>query len=243
MTLEESISTLHSQFQLFSSHDFDGDLSILKVLSTLPEFAYLVEFYQVYKDYFGVEKNNQINSKYSKNRDLPFIGKSALEKQEVKFIFYFEGSLSKEEKLSITVLSHLWQTNNDNIINMFCGEEKWRQEKWWHVNNYNFVKNTLNISNEVTQNSFITDSVRFSDMNGNSDDEKNKSLIIQEILLLKPKLVICVGTKARDLVGMKYYNQDTKFHFVPFPSFQYRSKVEGYKSMYKELNSILNGIN
>ncbi|GGD68468.1 hypothetical protein GCM10011514_35720 [Emticicia aquatilis] len=238
MTLEESISNLHSQFQLFSSQDFDKDLSILKVLSTLPEYAYLFEFYKVYKDYFGIIKDTQAVSRYSTNRDLPFIGKNALEKQEVKFIFYFEGSLAEEAKLSITVLSHLWLTTEEDIINKFCGKGK-----WWYENNYRFIKDNLNISNEVIQNSYITDSVRFSDKNGKSDDEKNRKFIKQEILLLKPKLVICVGTKAKDLVGMKYYDQNTKFHYVPFPSFQFKSKVEGYKSKYEELNSVLISLN
>lgn len=242
MTIENRIARLHAEYQLFSSEDFKRERgNILKELSAdKPNFGYLSSFYENYGAFFGNEKDIHANTNVSRSRDLPFLGESAIMNQKVKFIFYFEGSLSDEDKLSITVLVHLWLTNEESIVNNYFPE-------WWRRTNYNFVKDKLNISKEVIQNSFVTDAVRFTiedkkedneKITYKSDDEKNSELISKEIELLNPQLVICIGWKAKDLVGMKYREQNTKFHFVPFPSFQYKKRVEKHNDMYEALEGI-----
>lgn len=63
--------------------------------------------------------------------------------------------------------------------------------------------------------------------------KKNRNLICEEIKLFKPKLVVCVGTKARNLVGIRYYDFPVQFHYVRFP------KYHNDNNIYKELNEIL----
>lgn len=146
-------------------------------------------------------------------------------KGEADFIFYFEGSLANTNKLSITVLAHLWLTEDEAIINKFIGKDK-----WWTLSNYQNIKTKLKILETHVHKSYITDAKRF------KNNDKCSELIISEINLLKPKFVISIGHTAKNLVGMNYYDLPTKFHFVKFP------KYHNDMSIYKDLNSIMNKI-
>lgn len=128
----------------------------------------------------------------------------------------------KKDKISITLLSHLWLTEDEAIINKFLGKTK-----WWTKANFSKIKKSLRIDREIVERSYISDSVRF------EKDETNMKLIRKEIKLFKPKLVVCVGNKARDLVGMRYYDFPTKFHYVRFPKYHKDNYI------YEELNEIL----
>lgn len=232
MTTE--LAMLHAEFNLFSQEDFTNRENIIKTLKKYPQnFEKLIGFYDNYSQFFRAERSQLPSKKCANNRDLPFIGDSAIEFQKVEFVFYFEGSKqdNKEQnnkKIGLTVLANLWLTENKELLNDFL-----EKEKWWKTKNYEYIKKTLNIEPEIIKHSYITDAVRF-------DDEKsNKALIEKEIMLLRPKLVICIGNAAKELVGMKYYEQDTKFHAIPFPSLRFKEKVAGKKHEFLKLNDIL----
>jgi hypothetical protein len=163
-----------------------------------------------------------VNNEQARSRDLPFIGENVLKSGNSKYFFLFEGSLAKD-KLSISVFSHLWITNNETIINEFCGKNG-----WWKKSDYLSIKTKLNITKEIAINSYVTDAIRFNEKN------QNTNLIYEEIELFKPKLVICVGSKARDIVGMRYLKGDIKFHHVKFPKYHKETKE------YDELKQIMN---
>ena len=228
MEISTQLAKLHDDFSLFSKDDFlitTGN--IINSLKMFDEFSYLYNFYKIYGSNFLNKIPTSVNVKEAKNRDLPFIGKNVISNQRADFIFYFEGSLSKEDKLSITVLSHLWLTFDEKVINTFCGKNL-----WWTVANFKNIRDRLNLSKKVISNSYITDAIRFD----RSQNEKNTKLAYEEILLLKPKLVICIGTKAKETIGMKFLVQNTKFHYIKFP------KYHNDTNIYKELNKILENL-
>lgn len=226
MDITTNLANLHARYGLFSKNDFEKkEGNILVRLKQFNEFSYLSNFYNEYIACFTNNTTHSNNTKESIKKDLPFIGEKVIKKQKAEFIFYFEGSLAKEEKLSITVLSHLWLINDQNIINAFCGKELW----WTHAN-FNNIKNRLNLSPKVVSNSYITDAIRF----GKEQSKKNRELAFEEISLLNPQVVICVGTKARDTIGMRYLSQETKFHFIKFPKYHNENEI------YNHLNEILN---
>lgn len=228
MGITSSLAKLHSRFCLFSKNDlYKEEGNIIDRVKQFDKYSYLSNFYENYKADFSNDVTYSINSKVARTRDLPFIGENVINKQKAEFIFYFEGSLSEINKLSITVLSHLWLTNDQNIIKAFCGKNLW----WTHAN-FSNIKNRLNLSEKVISNSYITDSIRFN----KNDSEKNKELAYEEILLLNPQVVICVGTKARDTIGMRYLPQNTKFHFVKYPKYHCENEI------YTHLNQILNSL-
>lgn len=228
MNITTNLANLHARHGIFSKDDFDKkEGNILIKMKQFNEFSYLSNFYDEYIACFTNNTTHSNIAKESIKNDLPFIGEKVIKKQKAEFIFYFEGSLAKEEKLSITVLSHLWLINDQNIINAFCGKELW----WTHAN-FNNIKNRLNLSQKVIVNSYITDAIRF----GKNQNVKNRELAYEEILLLNPQVVICVGTKARDTISMRYLSQDTKFHFIKFPKYHNENEI------YYQLNEILNSL-
>ena len=218
------LGILHNKYKLFSTDDFNivPEKNIINILS---DFPWLQEYYEYYQTQFDNTIPNNPNQKEARSKDLPFLGKEVLASGKADFIILFEGSLSEGDRLSISVLCHLWLTEEESIINKYCGKGK-----WWTHNNYLNVKNRLNINNEIINRSYITDAIRF----GNKED--NKNLIWEEIELFKPKLVICIGNKAKDLVGMRHHDLPTKFHYVKFP------KYHNDDTMYEELNKILDKI-
>lgn len=229
MDISNKLAKLHNDFNLFSKDDFlKKQGNIINSLEEYPEFSYLYEFYKIYGPNFTNKTSIQISTPEARNRDLPFIGKNVIENKRADFIFYFEGSLSHESKLSITVLSHLWLTDNDDIINKFCGKNL-----WWTIGNFNNIRKKLNFSKKVIENSYITDAIRF---NKAKQSDYNTILAYEEIRLLNPKLVVCIGTKAKDTIGMKYIDSNTKFHYIKFP------KYHNDTDIYTELNVILESL-
>jgi len=213
-----SLGEIHNESGLFSKTVFDQVKKENNIIEYLDDFPYLRIFYDKYIEQFGENNPNKIDRAEAINVDLPFIGEKAIYNEQIDFMFYFEGSRQKKDKISITVLSHLWLTEDDAIINKFLGKTK-----WWTKANFLNIKNRLAIDNRITERSYISDAVRF------ENDEINRNLIYEEIKLFKPKLVVCVGSKARDLVG----DFPVKSHYVKFP------KYHNDNDIYKELNEIL----
>ncbi|MDI3544688.1 MAG: hypothetical protein PWQ43_124 [Rikenellaceae bacterium] len=217
-----SLGEIHNESGLFSKNVFDQVKKENNIIEYLDDFPYLRIFYDKYIEQFDENNPNKIDRAEAINIDLPFIGEKAIYNEQIDFMFYFEGSRQDKDKISITVLSHLWLIEDEAIINKFLGENK-----WWTKENFSNIKNRLLIDSEIIKRSYISDAVRF------ENDETNRKLICKEIKLFKPKLVVCVGTKARDLVGMRYYDFPTKFHHVRFPKYHKDNYI------YEELKEIL----
>lgn len=221
LKIANSLGAIHNKYKLFSSEDFQIPKE-KNIIHALDEFPYLQNFYNYYIANFEHNESNVINRTEAKNTDLPYIGKQAIVNGKIDFMFYFEGSRQVVDKISITVLAHLWTTYDQKIIDRFCGKDK-----WWTEANFRNIRNRLSIKKHVVDRSYITDAVRFE-----QDDESSK-LIHEEIAYFKPKIVICVGTKARDLVGMRYYDFPVQFHYVKFPKYHKEDDI------YVDLNKIL----
>ncbi|MCF8317090.1 MAG: hypothetical protein K9I71_13245 [Ignavibacteriales bacterium] len=224
MNFSKELGILHNKYGLFSRASFSVKYE-KNIINFLEDFPYLKSFYEEYQKEFTSNQKEQIDSKEARSTDLPFLGIDVITKGEADFIFYFEGSLASTDKLSITVLAHLWLTNDKRIIDKFIGKNK-----WWTFSNYRNVKSKLNVQVSHTLKSYIADAKRF------KDNDKCSDLIHDEINLLKPKLVISIGNTAKNLVGMNYYELPTKFHFVKFPKYHNDLKI------YTNLNSIMNRI-
>ncbi|POY35138.1 hypothetical protein C3K47_16275 [Solitalea longa] len=222
--LSESLGNLHNQHRLYINSDFLREEE-KNIIYHLDDFNYLKKFYLKYRTFITNNEENYLNNKKARNLDLPFLGQKVIESGKADFIFYFEGSLSSNDKLSITVLAHLWLTQNDEIINKFCGEGK-----WWTNSHYRNIQEKFNIKTSVTERSYIADSKRF------ESNERCSKLIHDEIKLLEPKIVICVGNTAKDLTGMNYFDLPTKFHYVKFP--KYHNDNEIYNSLRKILDKL-----
>jgi hypothetical protein len=233
MNLTEKLSKLHGEYSLYSKKELDSEdkNNIINSLKDTKELVYLHDFYKNYSSFMDDFEKEDIK------RDLPFIGKSVIEKEKAKFLFYFEGSLSKEKKLSITVLANLWGIKDSKLIEKFCwkdnNDKKENPHKWWTLSNFNKINNQLGIEMKIANNSYITDAKRL------ISDIENHKLIHEEIKMLEPKLVICIGDVARNIVGMKYY-KNTKFHHVGFPSNRHSISLKSEnKKAYDELKKIL----
>jgi len=236
MLLAKNLAELHSFYGVYSSealHSKSGN--ILNELYKYEEFDYLNNFYNHYIKSYDDTITLEINDKRARSKDLFFIGENVIKTAYSKFFFVFEGSLSPTEKLSITVLSHLWLTGNDELIKEFCGKDK-----WWTLSNYLNAKEKLNITKEFADDSYVTDAIRIGSNEAAGATKEmhklNQELIYAEIILLKPKLVICVGKTAQDILGMRYLNQDTKFHAVKFP--KYHNETGGYKELLTIMENI-----
>jgi len=223
--LANILGEIHNRYSLFSSVDFkvkNGD----NIITALDEFSYLQRFYEFYAAQFDNNRPNEIDRREARNRDLPFVGEKVIEYAKVDFIFYFMGSLQTEKKLSITVLAHLWTVDAEDIIDKFCGEDK-----WWLKHLFKNLKNSLAVEKSVIERSYITDAVRF------KSNKLNKKLIFEEINFFRPKIVVCVGSVTKDLVKTTGYDFPVLFHHVAFPKYGH-----GNSEMYNELNQILNNL-
>jgi hypothetical protein len=225
MNITKHLSELHTGLYDSSFFEDNKQESIIGIVKE--DFQYLYDFYMDYSKGLSNSIVLTPDNSLARNTDLPFIGENVLKNNKAKFFFVFEGSRQIKDKLSITVLSHLWLKNDDTIKNKYFEKDKW----WTKINYQKFYERFSTIDNlsMVASHSYITDAVRY------DDDKASIQLIEEEIKLLKPDLVVCVGSKARYIVGMKYYD-NTKFHHVPFPVNWNKQKLDEY---YKELNSII----
>lgn len=225
------LAKIHNESNLFSVDDFkrtkENNIIHLIRKNTNPQLEYLKEFYSTYQRYFNQLERNAANKVYARNTDLPFVGKKVLQNKKAKFIFYFEGSLSEKKRLSITVLAHLWLIPDEKIESMYFGKNG-----FWKKPNYLFTKQKMNLTRTVIENSYIADAVR---LRNKSD---NKTLIDKEIKLLNPEVVICVGKKSKNLVGMEHPYFRALFTDILFPGFRNRTKIINYKG-YQHLNKTL----
>ncbi|WP_423148634.1 hypothetical protein [Rubrolithibacter danxiaensis] len=228
MQIARKLADLHSEYKVYTRTQLTTSSNNI-ICSLSSSFPYLYNFYQNYIEVFSNEVENRIkDDKRVRSTDLPFIGEDVVSTGEAKFFFVFEGSLSDKNKLSITALAHLWLTEESEIISSFS-------ERWWKKHLYNNVHKHLDIKSEIATQSYVFDARR--------TPSNDQDLIYREIEMLKPKLVVCIGTTARETVGMRYIKQDAKFHYVRFPKYIPEGQKEKICKSYKELREILDNVN
>lgn len=241
--LAQELASLHYEYGIYDSISKFNELRNHKnynILNFCKEFEKLKVFNKFFEEYFKhydslparyiSESRNLMNIKQARGVDFPFIGENVITTRKAKFMFVFEGSLSNngedskkdKAKLSITVLSNFWHLEDNDEINDLFKKQKDSKVNFWNKSNFLKVKSQLHLNHNVLNNCFVTDAVRIAkeDDNTTLDLERNRELIWKEIELLKPDLVICVGGKAKEIVGMKYSDLNTKFHHIPFPTYR-----------------------
>ena len=71
----------------------------------------------------------------------------------------------------------------------------------------------------IARHSYVTDAVRMGKPDGKQDSQQNRRLLQHEIEQLNPELVVLVGSRAADTVGVKAQREYRDLYFkVPFPT-------------------------
>jgi uracil-DNA glycosylase len=124
----------------------------------------------------------------------------------------------------------LWGFDGEKVKDEFIN-------KWWdgRKKNYDRIYSKLNITKDIALNAYVTDAKRVANKNiddGNGVNKKrpriNRDLVHNEIELLRPKMVICIGNTAKNVVGKKFVLKNEggiRFYYVPFPN-NYFSKEQ-----------------
>lgn len=245
--LAHELASLHYKFGIYDSIPKFDELrnhENCNILNFCKEFESLKFFNKFFDNYFKhydslpsrftSEIRNSINTKQARGVDFPFIGENVITTGKAKFMFVFEGSLSNNSedskkdnaKLSITVLSNFWHLEDRDEIKALFKKQKDSKVNFWNESNFLKVKSQLHLNQDIVKNCFVTDAVRIAEEDDKTkiDIEKNRDLIWKEIGLIEPSLVICVGGKAKEIVGMQYSDLDTKFHHIPFPTYRKSAK-------------------
>jgi len=239
--LAQILAQIHAEFGIYDSAMFSVPDSndIVHRISSIPELAHLHQFYVDYRREYITELQNRPDQRsalrltgIARSVDLPFIGDAVVETGQAKYLVIFEGSLSRSDHLSITVLSCLWlldqHTISRDIFQSFWGGRR-------HA--YDYIHKCLGMNAGIARHCYITDAVRIGKPNGKQDRLQNRQLLKREIELLSPELVVLVGKSAADTIG----NEDQREHSslycrVPFPTKRRsRQDVEKANRQYDEL--------
>ena len=234
--LAKELALIHSKFSIYSQKDIKNkaiEFNIIELVKSYnnPKLLYLTDYYKVYEEnYYPAQPfdNDYSNIKEARRADLPFIGMEMLSQKKAKFMFIFEGSLANN-KLSMTVFSHLWILAKDEERNL---NSKENSNGGWYWPSYYKVKEKLGITKQIADNSYVTDAIRIGNQKGErvrKNNKKNHELLIEEINLLRPELIICIGAKARKIIGMDLKNTNVKCIHVPFPKYLVRESTDKKK--------------
>lgn len=191
--------------------------SIVRDIRRIPTLSYLASFYEDYLAYYMTsrETSGGLDSTpltgAARSVDLPFVGKSVLSTGIAKFMFVFEGSLQKETRLSITVLSCLWALDDITPYRDLV-------QLYWNMTSYNRVHRSLSITPGIASEAYVVDAFRIGNAIGNRDTKRNRALLHEEIRLLRPEHIILVGNTARDIIGREYAHANNRCFHVPFPT-------------------------
>lgn len=181
--------------------------------------------------------------------DLPFAGQDVVaNKKGLRVFFVFEGSLSKKLRLSVTVLSCFWAVKELNKYSRVF----W---KYWDSNPYFYICESLGITPAIARKSYVTDAVRISDgkreanKRGTDKKETNRTLLWEEVKILKPSIVVLVGSTAKKVFKEKGYeagkeNNGSEIIHVPFPTKRASKKNKRvankqFEKLSMKLNSLL----
>lgn len=240
--LAHRLAEIHSNFGIYSESQINGNVHfhIVSDLEQVPELNYLVDFYEAYfqhykkamdpsRNYWSFKRDN-----IARSVDLPFIGRKVVEQGKAEYIFVFKGSLQKEEKLSMTVLSCFWIFEDVQPYQSFF------DRYWPNTKNYDPLVRNLGITRDIAERSYVTDFARVANHRGIWDMKKCKELLMDEIHLLNPQLVILVGSEPRDAFSHELRLHPEKYMSVPFSlkGVPKKTQIEG-PLLYKQLRERL----
>jgi hypothetical protein len=226
-SLARSIARIHADRGIYKAESFNarGSQNILHHLAEFKELPYLYRFYSAYRKEYLKQLNSRSEQRpvrpligVARSVDLPYVGEGVVDTVRAKYIFVFEGALSKEDHLSVTVLACLWPLiSNHPIHKMFS--------LFW-PSTFDNIVDSLGINPEVAKHSYVVDAVRIGTTEGRQDRDKNRELLRSEIKLLKPELVVMVGKTAECTVGNETQREaGPKYSHVPFPT-KWRSRAQ-----------------
>lgn len=146
----------------------------------------------------------------AKNVDLFSIGDWVLDNGQACLMFVFQDSLSKDEKLSVNVLSCLWaldcfNTRVDRLesrsLELMTPEFQEIARDFWTGHRFTMMMNSLRITPDVARRSFVVDAVRVpyreGESSGDIDSKACQELLKREVDILRPRFIIAVGGVAK----------------------------------------------
>jgi len=232
--LAKRLANLHGEYGVYDREKLcvPPRENIIDQIPGIGELAYLHRFYINYRRNLLVKLKKRRGrpaisrmTHVSRSVDLPFIGEAVVDR--AKYFFVFEGSLSMESKLSVTVLSCLWPL--EGMASLMPLQNIFRN--FW-PSPYDFIVESLKINAEIARHSYVVDAVRIGkqDGKGKQDLPTNRELLSREICLLNPALVILVGRTAANIVGKEAQRtQKNRYCQVPFPT-KRRSKRDAKRA-------------
>jgi hypothetical protein len=239
------LAELHAEYNIYPEHFMRKNTNhrIIHYLERFPETKYLAEIYQDYLSKYhsnlitlGInpEDKAKMSGKIARSVDLPFIGKNVLDKNKPTFMIIFNGSLQKEKKLSVTVLSCFWLFENAFIKHESMVKEYWKEKP------FTLMLNSLKITPKMAQHAYIVDAFRIS--NGvetvtKANKEDNQRLLIREAELIKPDLILQVGTTTSNIVRDSLKENGFNVDFVNFPGTQNESEIPTYRPDYDRVRT------
>ncbi|MEX3621473.1 hypothetical protein [Viridibacillus arvi] len=242
MMINHKLAKMHSSYGVYSEQQINGvlDANIISDLKHVSELRYLTTFYREYFNHYkklmGESWKHQTfdGDSIARSTDLPFIGNKVIDQEKADYIFVFKGSLQKENKLSMTVLSCFWLFQNVDIYKPFF------DRYWPNTQNYHPLVKNLGITRDIADKSYVTDFARIANENGNRDVKKCKQLLIEEINILNPKLIILVGSEPRNAFKTEISEQPETYMSVPFSlrGVPTKTQIEGPK-LYEKLRNHL----
>jgi hypothetical protein len=238
--LAQRLAEIHSSYGVYPEELLqNANRSIISDINMISELAYLAHFFNQYQSaYLSRCKSSSPELAELKGAarsiDLPFVGPDVVTSGKAKYMFVFEGSLQKANILSMTVLSCFWLIKDDKNY------DAQMLRYWERLNTYHRIKRELGITLEIAKQSYVVDSFRIGNKNGNRDTTRNRKLLDEEVKLLKPDLVILVGSTAREIVGTRMIKTDDKYFAVPFPADAVPTKTrESAPALYRQLRDTI----
>lgn len=194
--MDKELAKIHVKYNIYpeSLLDVEVDKSIIRGIRDFEPLRYLSGFYDNYLSAYtshqrSLRQDSAIKGPLkgaARSVDLPFIGPSALRQRKAKYMFVFEGSLQETNRLSITVLSCFW---------LFRDLTKYRSliQTYWNPTSYRRIHQSLHISPEIADQSYVIDAFRIGNSEGKRDTKANRSLLLEEIELLQPEIKVLVA--------------------------------------------------
>lgn len=239
--LVHELAGLHAEFGLYDPAMFavEKENNIIERLSEIAELDYLQQFYNDYESHYIEAFRTRSDptpslrlTRVSRSVDLPYIGEIANRNHRAKVMMVFEGSLSDQKRLSVTVLACLWPITPAKPIHQIF-------TTFW-PSRYDDLVRYLCVSAQVAREVYVVDAVRIGNDKGKSDLKKNRLLLEREIELVNPELIVLVGNMSDHIAKNAQKVNRRTFVKVPYPAkWRKKEKVasddEKYETLCKRL--------
>jgi len=242
--MQNQLAQLHAEFGIYPKDVFGlpDSQNIISRLSSIPELQYLHHFYLDYQQTYKAQSPKRSNKRsvvkstsLSRSYELPFVGQSVVQSGHAKYMFVFQGSLQKQEFLSVTVLSCLWPLGSSYLQNDIF-DVFWPGRK----NIYEHIVKSLGITQAVAKCAYVVNALRIETEDKILALHQNRDLLQREIALLDPELVVLLGGAASKTIGHNAKKEDKGFYrVVPFPTmFDSERNIVTANYHYKKLRKL-----